>query len=346
VELLAPLRAADRYQQRHRALAIPLAVQKKFSDDSGSSLAALIAYYGFLGLFPLLLLFTAILGFVLQHYPSVQRTILNSALKDIPIIGPSLHPGHRLPGSGLGIVIGAVGALLAGISLALAVQHAFDQVHAIPRRERRSFIGARVRGIGLLVLLGGMQVISTVVSGVVSGGIGGLGAVIGGIAVSLAINVVMFLLAFRLLTEREIVPAHLLWPGIVFAAAGWEILQALGGVYVGHVLRRSSPTYGTFATVIGLLAWLFLGARLLVYAAELNAVLAHRLWPRSLLGPAVPADDRALEALAKIEERDKREQVDVTFDPPAAGRQPERPRGDQVDGAGSGSASGSRSRSG
>jgi YihY family inner membrane protein len=367
MDVLAPVRAFDRYQQRHRALSVPLAIQKKFSDDSGSALAALIAYYGFLALFPLLLLFVSVLGFVLQHNPGALQSIENSALKDFPVIGQQLKPGHVLHGSVLGVVIGGVGAVMAGLSLSLAVQRAFDQVHAVPRRERRSFFGARLHGLGLLAFLGIMQVVSTAVSGVVSGGLGGAGAVVGGIVVSLLLNLVLFTVAFRLLTERSVIPARSLWPGIVMAAVGWEILQAVGGVYIGHVLRKSGETYGTFATVIGLLAWLFLGARLLVYAAELNSVLAHRLWPRSLLGPPVPADDRALVALAKTEERQERERVDVQFDPPADGSPPGRnerrdERRDDVrrpitqgsdgerpgvsEGGRSGSASGSRSRSG
>ena len=58
--------ALDRFQQRHRALAIAVAVWKKFSDDEGGNLTALIAYRAFFSLFPLLLLLTSVLGFVLN----------------------------------------------------------------------------------------------------------------------------------------------------------------------------------------------------------------------------------------------------------------------------------------
>ena len=69
--------------------------------------------------------------------------------------------------------------------------------------------------------------------------------------------------------------------------------------------------------VIGLLAWLHLGAQLTLYSAELNVVLARELWPRSLFGPPVPADEETLTALAKVEERSDREQIDVEFTDPA-----------------------------
>jgi membrane protein len=93
-----------------------------------------------------------------------------------------------------------------------------------------------------------------------------------------------------------------------------EILQLGGGIYVKHVVSHASNTYGTFATVIGLLVWLHLIAQLTMYAAEINVVVVRKLWPRSLLGPPdVPADQKTLRALAKVEERHEDEQVDVRF---------------------------------
>jgi uncharacterized BrkB/YihY/UPF0761 family membrane protein len=97
----------------------------------------------------------------------------------------------------------------------------------------------------------------------------------------------------------------------------WEILQVAGGIYVSDVVRRASNTYGTFATVIGLLAWLHLGAQANLLAAETNVVLARKLWPRSLIGPpSSPADEETLAALAKVEERSDTEQIEVEFNPP------------------------------
>jgi membrane protein len=105
-----------------------------------------------------------------------------------------------------------------------------------------------------------------------------------------------------------------LWPGIVLAAFGWAVLQALGTIYVDHVVRRANQTYGFFAIVIGLLSWLYLGAQMLLYAAEANVVRARRLWPRSLFDPATAADVQALRAAARVEERREGERVEVTFE--------------------------------
>jgi hypothetical protein len=67
-------------------------------------------------------------------------------------------------------------------------------------------------------------------------------------------------------------------------------LQAVGGYLVGHYLRHTSQVYGVFAIVLGLLFWLYLGAQLTLYAAEVNVVAARRLWPRSVLQPPLAAD--------------------------------------------------------
>jgi uncharacterized BrkB/YihY/UPF0761 family membrane protein len=107
---------------------------------------------------------------------------------------------------------------------------------------------------------------------------------------------------------------------VAFAAAFWEILQQVGGIYINHVYRHASDTYSQFALVIAMIVWLHLGAQMTLYAAEINVVLARRLYPRSLMGPPeAPADQRTLRALAKVEERHEEEQVDVRFHPPAAG---------------------------
>jgi len=312
MDLLGPLRAFDDYQRRKPALAVPIAVLKNFSDQGAGDAAALIAYWGFFSIFPLLLLFVTILGFVLSGSPSVEHSVVHSALKQFPIVGA--HP-ESLGGSGIGLAIGIAGSLWSGLAVTLATQKAFNRVYAVPHRVQPDFFISRWRGLKLLVVVGVLQIVSTIVSGVVSGGLGGALLTFAGIVVSLILNFVLFFVVFRFLTDKSI-PTRDLWPGIVLASLGWEILQAVGGIYVSHVVRGADQTYGTFATVIGLLAWLYLGARVVVYAAEINVVLTRRLWPRSLLEPPEPADRKARAALARMEERDDRETVHVTFHPP------------------------------
>jgi membrane protein len=312
MDLMRPLRTFDAYQQRKKPLAIPVAVVKKFGDDHAGNLAALIAYYGFFSLFPLLLVFTTILGFVLHGDPSAQQSVVHSALGQLPLIGNSIT-AHSLSGNVLALILGVVTSLLAGLGVTNAAQNALDTVWAIPFKHRPNFLRSRLRGIGLLVSLGVLFVVSTGASGLVSGGFGGVGAKIAGYVVALVVNFVLFLACFRFLTVASISTRDL--PiGAGVASVLWTILQSLGGYYLGHVLKGDKGTYGEFATVIALLVWLHLGAQITLYSAEINVVVSRRLWPRSLFGPPdEPADQRTLRALAKVEERSDEEHVDVEF---------------------------------
>jgi membrane protein len=317
VDLLRPIRVFDTFQQRHRTLAIPMAVLRKFSNDQAGSLAALLAYYAFLSLFPLLLVMTTILGYVLQGHPGVQQSVENSVLGQFPVIGSEIKV-HALTGRTTALVIGLVTATLGGLGVTLAAQNAFAKVWAVPFKDRPDFLRSRLRGLLLLACLGILFILSTAASGLVTG-LGGTAVRVGTIVISLLVNFALFLAAFRFLTAAT-VPTSCLWIGVAFASAFWELLQVLGGIYINHVYRHASAFYSQFALVIALIIWLHLGAQITLYAAEVNVVLARRLYPRSLLGPPeAPADERTLRALAKVEERHETEQVDVHFHPPAPG---------------------------
>ena len=80
----------DRAQRRFPPVSFPLAVLYKFWDDQGNYLAAIVTYFAFIAIFPLLLLGTSILGFFLQGNPHLQQELLNSALRQFPIIGSAL----------------------------------------------------------------------------------------------------------------------------------------------------------------------------------------------------------------------------------------------------------------
>jgi inner membrane protein YhjD len=314
VDLLAPLRKLDSYQQQHRWLAIPLAVFKKFGDDQGGNLAALVAYYAFFSLFPLLLVFVTILGFVLQGDPATQQSVEHSVTSQFPGIGASLRLNSLHGHTGV-LVFGLITSLLSGLGVTQAAQSAFDRVWAVPFKARSDFLQSRLRGLALLISLGLLFLFATLASGLVTGGLGGPLLTVAGIVLSLALNVALFLAAFRLMTADHI-PTRSLAIGVVFAAVFWEILQVVGGIYIGHVVKHWSGTYASIGFVIGLLVWLHLGSQLTLYAAEINVVLARKLWPRSLFGPPVaPADEKTLTALAKVEERHDTEQIEVHFDP-------------------------------
>jgi membrane protein len=283
VDLKPVLRRVDAFQRRHRALAFAWAVQKKFGDDEGGNLCALLTYYGFLSLFPLLLLFFSVLGFVLDGNPSLQHDLRTSALSNLPIIGDQIARNvTSVQGSGVALVVGLLGALWGGLGIANAAQDAMNRVWGVPRPRRPGFFPRVLRSLALVGTLGAAVVATAVLSaaaGYVSGNLA-LRAV--ALAVSVAANVAVFLLAFKLLTARDLDVGTLL-PGAIVAAVGFEVLQVVSGVYVAHALEGMSQTYGMFAIVLGALAWIFLQARVVVYAAEVNVVRRDRLWPRPLV---------------------------------------------------------------
>jgi len=313
VDLLRPVRALDRLQRRRGLLGFPLGVMKKYSDDQAGQLAALMAWYGFFSLFPLLLVFVTLLGYALRDNRELYDDIVRSAVGQFPVIGRDLQV-DALGGSTVALVIGLVGATWAGLGITLAGQRAMDQVWSVPHRLRRSFLSSRLRGLVILVVLGLLNVAATTLVGLLVGGLGGGGIKLVGFAASALLDVGLFWAVFRLFSPDDI-PTRQLWLGIALAAVGWAVLQALGGIYVDRVVRRANQTYGFFAIVIGLLSWLYLGAQMLLYAAEANVVRARRLWPRSIFEPVTDADVQALRAAAHVEERREGERVEVTFDP-------------------------------
>jgi YihY family inner membrane protein len=325
----------DGYQQRNRVLAVPFAVIRKFGDDQAGNLAGLLAYYGFFSLFPLLLVLVTVLGFVLAGHPGLQDRILRSALAQFPVIGDQIGRDiGSIRGSGVALAIGILGTLWAGLGITQQAQNAMNIVWGVPRKQWPSFWTRLARGLGILAVLGLGAVAATVLSGLGTvSGVAALGRALPFLG-TVALNLFLFLFAFKVLTTPS--PSwRVLLPGTVLAGLGWSLLQVVGGYYVTHQLKSASQVYGTLALVIGLLSWLYLGARLFLYAAELNAVLAKRLYPRSLVAPPLTeGDKRVLSQLAKAEERRPEVHVDVDFRPPppaegAPERAPEKGHGEE-----------------
>jgi membrane protein len=309
------LEAFDRFQQRNRPLAFMLAVIKKFSEDQGGQLAALIAYYGFVSLFPLLLVFVTVLGFVLQKDPSLKEQIVKGTLGKFPLIGDQLRL-HSLSGSGVALVVGLVLTLLGALAITNVVQFAFNRIWSIPFTRRPDFFMSRLRGLRVLAILGVLTVVSTVAGGSLGTATHGAPEVIVAAVVALAFNFALFMTCFRLLTAADLSWRKLL-PGVALAAVLWQLLQFLGGIYIGHELKHNGPLYGTFALVLGLLAWLYLGAQLTLIAAEVNVVLDRKLWPRTLFSSGLlEPDKRALRASALAQNRSGDEHIEVRFDEP------------------------------
>jgi membrane protein len=316
VSVAGLVRRLDRIQRRRPPVAFVVAVVKKFVDDRGPNLGVQVAYWGFFSVFALLLAFVAILSFVFQGDPSFQKEVRDSALAQMPVIGPQVSANiGSLTGSGVALAIGIVAAVWTGLGATLAFCDAQDRLWAVPRLKRNGFISARLRGLILLASAGTLTVASTAVVGLATQTqIHPLVVSVVSVVAAAGLDLLIFIACFRLLTSAALSTRSVL-PGAVVAALCWLALQALGSVYVAQVVKGASQTYGAFAAVVGLLSWLYLGAQLTLITAEINVVLAHRLWPRSIGGSLRPADERALTDAVKAEQSDQRQHITVQFEP-------------------------------
>ena len=318
------LRRADDVQRGKPFLAFPLAVLKKFGEERAGQLAALIAYYGFFSLFPLLLAFVTLSGMLFEQ-SDMQDRLVDAALSQFPVIGDQLRANlQSLPDKGVALALGIGGALWAGLAGIKAAQNVMDHVWDVPMKRQPSFSVALLRAVLMLLTLGVFVLLASFLGGVAAGTEDAPIALrLAGIAGTLVLNVSIFLVAYRVLTVED-VRWRDVFLGAMFAGVAWTVLQALGGYVIGHKLESAKETYGLFAVVIGLLTWIYLGAQVTLLGAEMNVVRARRLWPRALdPDRLMQADERALRDHARVEERREEETVQVEFGDERAAGTPE-----------------------
>ncbi len=317
-DLQRVVRGADRLQQRHAVTAFAYAVVKKFGDDRGGNLTALITYYGFVSLFPLLLVGVTVLGFVLRGNEELQHRLVDSALANFPIIGDEIQKNiGKVQGSGIALFIGLALTLYGGLGIANVAQQAMNRIWGVPVYARPGFLPRTLRSLAVLATIGLGVLATTVWSGIGDRLAPGIGARVVIDVATVACYVGLFLLAFQVLVATRVEWRDLL-PGAIAAGIAWELFQTLGVLYVSRVLQGMSQVYGMFALVLGLFAWISLEARAVLYAAELNAVRVQRLWPRSIAPPLTEADQRAEISYVRNRARlpDERVDIDLDLDPP------------------------------
>ena len=310
----------DRTQQDHLPLAVVFGVLKKFGDDNAGTLVANLAHTAFGTLFPLLLLLVTILGLVLNGHPQLRQEVLTSALDKFPIIGTDLAGNIKAMkrDSVFGFVVGIGGLLWGSLSLGQTGIFTMAQVWNLPGLERPNFPARLGRSLAFLSVLGVGLIVGTFLGAAVPAAKGTLALAVAGGAASAVVNFLDFLAGFRILTPAAVRLRQLV-PGSALAAIGWTVLQSFGGFVVGHYLKNDNSLYGTFGIVLGLFAWIYLVSELTVYSAELNVVLARRLFPRSLVQPPLTEADRSSLAAQALQNRRRPEQhVEVSFDREAA----------------------------
>src|SRR5438270_9932084 len=205
----ALLRRLDAWQRTRSWAGFPFAVVKKFGEDQAGNLAALVAYYAFFSVFPLLLAFATILGFALHGHPDWARTIEHSAFSQLPLIGDKSQPAP-LHGNIAALVVGLALALWSGLGVAKSAQTAFNTVYLVAHTDRPNFLRSTLRALGLIAIGGIGLIVTTGLSSAVTSvhSIGGIhvgpGLRIVGIALAVALNTALFLVLFRWLTVRPV----------------------------------------------------------------------------------------------------------------------------------------------
>jgi YihY family inner membrane protein len=314
------IRKVDGAQQRHTPLAFAFGVVKKFGDDNGGVLVSNLAYSSFVSLFPLLLVLATILGLIASADPSIRTKVESAVAGQIPLIGPTLTEQvsqlHRA--SVIGLIVGLLVLIWGATGLAQAGLFTMQQVWNLPGPARPGYVQRLGRAVLFLCLLGGGVIVTT--------GLASLTTYLhhsplhNGLALAILVNLVtaafafgMYLGAFRALTAKGVPTRHLL-AGAITGGILWTVLQVLGAYLLHHFLHSDS-VYGIFAIVLGLLAWIYLAVEITVYCAEINVVLARRLWPRSIVQPPLTEADRASMALQALQNQRRPEQhIEVTFD--------------------------------
>jgi uncharacterized BrkB/YihY/UPF0761 family membrane protein len=303
---------------------VPLAVVYKYFDDMGPFMSAALAYYAFVAIFPILLLLSSILGFILQDNDELKDDLLEGTLGQFPVVGSQLSAPEGLTGSVTTIVVGLLISLYGVTGLGQAAQNVLNTAWAVPRNSRLNPIVGRLRTFVMMLLAGVVVVLLPFVSSLllnlqvfgvsIDGWFGRIALV-----VSIAVTAAVLSLMMRYTTSRR--PSfRTALPGGVFIAVGWHLLQVAGGVYVDRVIQRTSDLNATFALVLGLIAVLYLAAFVAVLGVEVSVVLRRHLYPRALLTPftddvdLTEADRRAYGSYAKAQRHKGFQHVDVTFD--------------------------------
>lgn len=310
----ASVRRFDDFQRRHPSLALPVGVIRKYADDNGGILAALLTYYAFLSVFPFLLLAVTVLGFFLGE-PSA-RSELAAILSEFPIVGERLVANiQAIQARGLGLALGLIGTTWGSLGVLQAAQYAMAEITDRPRVDRPNPFRRLGRSFSLtLAGLGTLLVVVWLIGRGMSAPRFDVSTV-GEFVVSVALTTVMISVGYRVLSPGD--PSlSVLWRGALTAGIAWTILVSVATYLATNQLRRASDLYGFFGVIIGLVAWMALASNFFVIGAEVNVVRERRLWPRTLLQPPiVDADETVLTSQVMKERRRPEQRIAVEYSP-------------------------------
>ena len=279
----AAISKIDKWQQRHRWSVLAYAVIKKYGEDEAGKQAALLAYYGFLSLFPLLLVLTTLAGLLANSHPGLQQDIIHGTTSYFPVLGGQLSNHiHTLHKNGLALVIGIIFTLYGARGVADVFRRGVQHIWSVPKAARQGFPKTIPNSLVIIVVGGLGFLVASISTGLAAAAGHGPAFRLLSVAVNLFVLFWLFTFLLNICLPRQ-VPVKDTKSGALAAAIGLVILQALGGYLLKRELKNLDALYSYFAVALGLLFWIYLQAQMLYYAVTLAAVRAQHLWPRSIL---------------------------------------------------------------
>jgi len=297
------LHTIDRWQQKHGFISFPYAVIKKYGDDNGGYQAALLTYYGFLSLFPLLLVVTTLIQLLFHGNAAIKHEVATAVGHFFPLLGTQVESSiHGMKSVGIGLAIGLLFTFYGARGAADALRFGLDNIWQVPKKDRAGFPKNQLHSF-IIMLYAGAGFLATLAVSSFTASLGHATWVkivlnIAGFGVSFGVLLGIFSIAI----VRK-VSVKFMMVGAAVGAAAIQLLLTFGGLILTHQLKNLGDLYGTFAIVLGLLFWIYLLAQILLYAAEIDTVRYFKLWPRSFSGGdrQTKADKRAYTLYAKTE---------------------------------------------
>ncbi|MFI7046431.1 YihY/virulence factor BrkB family protein [Streptosporangium sandarakinum] len=250
---------------------------QRYQVQSGDRLAGAVTYFAFLSFFPIIALAFAVFGYFLTL--DVNATVALQKAIDAYLPGLSSRlPIKQIADSRASAgIIGLIGLLYAGLGAIDALRGALRQV-SMTTEPPLNFLLAKLRDLAAFVLIGVTAITSVLIGGfatqaggTVAGWLGLESSPVGwtavrlaGLAVSLLADVVLFLIILRWV-GRSRQPAKALLRGALLGAIGLGLLKQLATFILARTLNN--PIYGVFAVMVGLLVWINLSARVILFAA-------------------------------------------------------------------------------
>ncbi len=257
-------------RDRHRVLDVLVEMLDGWRRHLSGRNVTLIAFFGFLSLFPLALAATTVLGLVLEGNEDLQRRVTEGAFENIPLIGSDLTANPDPGGSLFVLVIGLLAALWSSTKAFVAIHAAQDDTWEIPVDDRAAMPVVRFRALVGIAILGTAQLGAVALSSIVSNAslpAFGDAAIV---AATAALNIGSTLLIMRLLVSAPPRWADI-WLGAVIAGLIVTALHQFSTALARYFTENAESTYGDFAIVLGLVTWLSLMAIASLMCVELNA---------------------------------------------------------------------------